>query len=572
MERDFADLTIEEEEEEAVLQFQPESNSEAKELNFNLVGCFLTASIIHYPAMRSTLANLWHPVRGVHIRDIGEKRFLFQFYHIMDMNRVLKGAPWIFNNHLLILHKLLKGEDPLKVPLIFTPLWVQIHDIPVGFFSEILARQIGGFLEEFLEYDSSDLGKGWRTFMRIRVKLDVRKPLKRKKDRQSTEQRAADASIDLVLGFNLVGSSPNSSREGKNLLAEQSFTAMEHDSEDSILIGEEEKKRQRGGNMAQRRSSMGSLGNLRTIRRLRQTLKTYNPQIVFFMEIKIHKKQMKRVRRSYGFHNGVEVDSDGSKGGLCMAWKENVPISARSYSRRHIDAFVDDQIHGNKWRFTGFYGSPYAREREESWNLLKSLREDEGQSWLVYGDFNEILYSFEKKGGLPREEQRMEDFRNVLQDCQLIDVGYTGRWFTWERGNSPETNIKELLDRGEEYIERSNAFKFEAWSVLEDSFEAEVKRLWVSNPGDLMQKLEYLQQGLRRWATRIGKARKRKKEALTVKLSTLLEAERINDNMAEMIDTKLQLNFKIDKDESYWEQRDRVNWLKLGDRNTAFFP
>ncbi|KAA3481364.1 reverse transcriptase [Gossypium australe] len=119
---------------------------------------------------------------------------------------------------------------------------------------------------------------------------------------------------------------------------------------------------------------------------------------------------MERVRRRYGFINGIDVDPEGSKG--------------------------------------GFYGSLYAQDREESWNLLKSLRRNEEQPWIVYGDFNEIMYEFEKKGGLPREERRMEAFRNALEDCRLIDVGYSGNWFTWERGNLPETNIRERLDRG----------------------------------------------------------------------------------------------------------------------------
>ncbi|KAA3481337.1 LINE-1 reverse transcriptase isogeny [Gossypium australe] len=42
----------------------------------------------------------------------------------------------------------------------------------------------------------------------------------------------------------------------------------------------------------------------------------------------------------------------------------------------------------------------------------------------------------------------MEAFRNTLEDCRLIDIGYSRNWFTWERGNLPETNIRERLDRG----------------------------------------------------------------------------------------------------------------------------
>ncbi|KAH1056793.1 hypothetical protein J1N35_034858 [Gossypium stocksii] len=127
------------------------------------------------------MVSLWHPVRGAQIRDLGEKMYLFQFFHVMDMNRVLKGSLWTFNNHLLVLHRLQCGEDPLKVRLIYTHFWVQVHDVPVGLFSEKLAAQLGNFLRSFLEYDCANLGKENRNYMRIRVQMDIRRPLKRKK-------------------------------------------------------------------------------------------------------------------------------------------------------------------------------------------------------------------------------------------------------------------------------------------------------------------------------------------------------------------------------------------------------
>ncbi|MBA0841495.1 hypothetical protein Goarm_003983, partial [Gossypium armourianum] len=152
------------------------------------------------------------------------------------------------------------------------------------------------------------------------------------------------------------------------------------------------------------------LGNPRARRRLRYSLKQHSPQMVFLMETKVDKQRMERVRRSCDFLNGIDIEVEGSKG--------------------------------------GFYGSPYTHNKSDSWKLLKKLGQDKEFSWLVGGDFNEIMYSFEKVGGIRREGSRMQAFREALEECQLEDLGYSGVWFTWERGNLPETNIRERIDRG----------------------------------------------------------------------------------------------------------------------------
>lgn len=84
---------------------------------------FLTASVVHFLAMRNTLANIWHPVARIHILDLREKHFLFKFYHWLDIERVIKGAPWTFNNHLLVFHQLVENKDPMQVPLIYYFFW-----------------------------------------------------------------------------------------------------------------------------------------------------------------------------------------------------------------------------------------------------------------------------------------------------------------------------------------------------------------------------------------------------------------------------------------------------------------
>ncbi|KAH1056703.1 hypothetical protein J1N35_034768 [Gossypium stocksii] len=53
--------------------------------------------------MKNTMANLWHPLKAAQISDLRARRYLFIFFHEMDIDWVTKGTPWTFNNHLLIL-------------------------------------------------------------------------------------------------------------------------------------------------------------------------------------------------------------------------------------------------------------------------------------------------------------------------------------------------------------------------------------------------------------------------------------------------------------------------------------
>ncbi|KAA3469681.1 reverse transcriptase [Gossypium australe] len=362
---------------------------------------------------------------------------------------------------------------------------------------------------------------------------------------------------DPVLGFNPEGKITSQRIEKESVMKDQTQTAMDHDLEDEVVVGEEGKKRTRG--------DVEEHTNLESRHRIRGT-ETYQ------LSVAAKRYKMEKVRQRCGYQYGIDVEAMGSRGGLSLAWRGDVNIALQSFSHRHIDVIVEEEDGGKKWRLTGFYGSPYASDREDAWNRLKRLHNQGEYPWIVCGDFNEILYNFEKKGGLPRDEKKMEEFRQVLEECQLADLGYSGNWFTWERGNLPKTNIQERLDRGvgnEEWRslfpdfivhhlphsfsdhcpilintennvrkqQREN-FRFEAWWVLEKTFIEEVKMSWGTSAGDLLNKLATLKKDLTRWAHQIRRNRNLKKNILTAKLAKLLEADRDDENLAEIIDTK----------------------------------
>lgn len=65
--------------------------------------------------------------------------------------------------------KVMPDEDPLTVPLDFIEIWVQIHDLPLGFMSEAMARQFGNFLGGFLEYDATRSTLRSRRYMMVKA-------------------------------------------------------------------------------------------------------------------------------------------------------------------------------------------------------------------------------------------------------------------------------------------------------------------------------------------------------------------------------------------------------------------
>ncbi|KAH1047686.1 hypothetical protein J1N35_038470 [Gossypium stocksii] len=177
---ELASLNLLDEEEDPLLVLD-ENNVGEQLYDLCLVGRVLTESVVNFPSLKNTLVDLWHLLRGVSITELANKRILFRFYSEVDLKRVLDGLPWFFNRHLIVFHKLEGGEDPDSVPLWHTVFWVQVHNLPVGVTSEGTARQLGDFVGKFMEYDTSIVTRGGSNFIRIRVMLDVRLPLKRKK-------------------------------------------------------------------------------------------------------------------------------------------------------------------------------------------------------------------------------------------------------------------------------------------------------------------------------------------------------------------------------------------------------
>jgi 14-3-3 protein epsilon len=80
---------------------------------------------------------------------------------------------------MLILERVQLGVQIERIPLHSVNMWVQVHDLPTGLMKETVGVRLANYIGSFLEYDKNNNSSFWRQYMRIRVKVDVRVPLKK---------------------------------------------------------------------------------------------------------------------------------------------------------------------------------------------------------------------------------------------------------------------------------------------------------------------------------------------------------------------------------------------------------
>ena len=91
------------------MDFHEEQSVTKYDLQFALVGRFLTERFIRLNEMSQVMAANWRPGMGISIQDIYPQRFLFQFGHEADIRRIQESGPWTYDNHALIFERVAQG-------------------------------------------------------------------------------------------------------------------------------------------------------------------------------------------------------------------------------------------------------------------------------------------------------------------------------------------------------------------------------------------------------------------------------------------------------------------------------
>ena len=92
------------------------------------------------------------------------------------------------------------------------------------------------------------------------------------------------------------------------------------------------------------------------------------------------------------------------------------------------------------------YASPRFAERHILWNNLIQTAGLHNLPWVVAGDFNEPLTEKDKFRGRAVTVNRSLLFKECLDKCNMIDIGFSGPRFTWTNRREIQALIQERIN------------------------------------------------------------------------------------------------------------------------------
>jgi hypothetical protein len=146
---------------------------------FCIVGKLVADRYVSKETIRKELFRWWKLSKAPNFKVLGDNLFLIEFEDAKDKKRVLEGRPWVFEGNLFLVEDFDGRIAPSAIPFKKAFFWVRMKNLPLACMGRDVGFKIGSSVGEVEEVDADKDGIGWGEFLRVKILIDLSKPLPR---------------------------------------------------------------------------------------------------------------------------------------------------------------------------------------------------------------------------------------------------------------------------------------------------------------------------------------------------------------------------------------------------------
>jgi hypothetical protein len=147
-----------------------------KQCKNNIIGKLLAQKQISKQVLFSSLSGIWCNPAGFKITELENNLYQFTFEKESDINRILKGEPWIIRNVWLKLYLWNRNTNIQELDFSHAPLWIKVWGLPLHCKTVEMGHQLGaqiGKVEEAAIYEYPNNAK----IIKVKIQFNLSNPV-----------------------------------------------------------------------------------------------------------------------------------------------------------------------------------------------------------------------------------------------------------------------------------------------------------------------------------------------------------------------------------------------------------
>lgn len=170
--------------------------------------------------------------------------------------------------------------------------------------------------------------------------------------------------------------------------------------------------------------------------------------VLGLLETKVKEENMKKVLEGICNWRVQTNYLDAVNGRVWVIWNPaTVIVEELQQGNQYIHCRITALFSNRQFLATFVYANNSADERMESWQSMQQIANSVNDHWAVLGDLNTTLHYEERTRGGFFVAENTSELEEVVSQCELQDLPYTGVYLTWCNKQEGEARVYAKLDR-----------------------------------------------------------------------------------------------------------------------------